>query len=127
MPDHLCRAVIHGNERADADVVVGIHAPSVGYDVMREKIGAWTQSDLEVGVIMYKAPLKEPDSSLPPRCPRCGADGLPVGPETLRAHLASDAVDSLGDPAYWCATDACPVAYFDLFERSVDTDAAHGL
>jgi hypothetical protein len=76
---------------------------------------------------MYKAPLKEPDSSLPPRCPRCGADGLPVGPETLRAHLAADAVESLGDPAYWCATDACPVAYFDLFERSVDVDAAHGL
>ena len=76
---------------------------------------------------MYKASLKEPDSSLPPLCPRCGADGLPVGPETLRAHLTSDAAESLGEPAYWCATDACPVAYFDLFERSVDADAAHGL
>jgi hypothetical protein len=76
---------------------------------------------------MNKAFCKEPDSSLPPRCPRCGADGLPVGPETLRAHLGSDAAESLGEPAYWCATDACPVAYFDLFERSVDSAAAHGL
>ena len=76
---------------------------------------------------MYKASFKEPDSSLPPQCPRCGADGLPVGPETLRAHLASDAVESLGEPASWCATEACPVAYFDLFERSVNADAAHGL
>jgi len=76
---------------------------------------------------MNKAFCREPDSSLPPRCPRCGADGLPVGPETLRAHLAPDAAESLGEPAYWCATDACPVAYFDLFERSADADAAHGL
>ena len=91
------------------------------------EIGASTQSDFEVGVIMYKASFKEPDSSLPPQCPRCGADGLPVGPETLRAHLASDAVQSLGEPASRCATEACPVAYFDLFERSVDADAAHGL
>ena len=76
---------------------------------------------------MYKASFKEPDPNLPPRCPRCGADGLPVGPETLLAHLASDAAESLGEPAYWCETDACHVAYFDLFERSVDADAAHGL
>ena len=90
-------------------------------------MSVWTQSGRENRVIMNKAFCKEPDSSLPPRCPRCGADGLPVGPETLRAHLASDAAESLGEPAYWCATDACPIAYFDLFERSVDADAAHGL
>ena len=41
--------------------------------------------------------------------------------------LAPDAADTLGEPAYWCATDTCPVAYFDLFERSVDVAAAHGL
>jgi hypothetical protein len=76
---------------------------------------------------MNKAFCKEPDSSLPPRCPRCGADGLEVGPDTLRAHLAPETAASLGEPAYWCATDGCSVSYFDLFERSVDVDAAHGL
>ena len=49
---------------------------------------------------MYKASFKEPDPNLPPRCPRCGADGLLIGPETLLAHLASDAAESLGEPAY---------------------------
>jgi Zinc binding domain len=91
------------------------------------KICVWTQSDPDVGVIMYKASFKEPDPNLPPRCPRCGADGLLIGPETLLAHLASDTAESLGEPAYWCATDACPVAYFDLFERTANVDAAHGL
>ena len=76
---------------------------------------------------MYKADIKEPDSSLPPRCPRCNADGLQVGSTTLKAHLASEAAESLGEPAYWCATNDCPVAYFDLFERSVDCKASHGL
>ena len=76
---------------------------------------------------MYKADIKEPDSSLPPRCPRCNADGLQVGSTTLKAHLASEAAESLGEPAFWCATNDCPVAYFDLFERSVDCKASHGL
>jgi hypothetical protein len=54
----------------------GIHRVQSGHG----KICVWTQSDHEVGVSMYKASLKEPDSTLPPRCPRCCADGLPVGP-----------------------------------------------
>ncbi len=60
---------------------VGIHGESVEYNPVSGKICVWTQSDPEVGVIMYKASFKEPDSTLPPRCPRCGADGLPVGPD----------------------------------------------
>jgi hypothetical protein len=76
---------------------VGIHGESVEYNPVSGQICVWNQSDPDVGVTMYKASFKEPDSSLPPRCPRCGADGLPVGPETLRAHLASDAAESLGE------------------------------
>ena len=76
---------------------------------------------------MNKAFCKEPDSSLPPRCPRCGADGVQVGAGTLLAHLAAEAAESLGEPAYWCATETCPVAYFDLLERTVATADAHGL
>jgi hypothetical protein len=51
--------------------VVGIHAESVEYNPVSGKICVWTQSDPEVGVIMYKASFKEPDSSLPPRWPAC--------------------------------------------------------
>jgi hypothetical protein len=36
---------------------------------------------------MYQADVKETDSSLPPRCPRCGADGLLVEPDTLQARV----------------------------------------
>jgi hypothetical protein len=76
---------------------------------------------------MNKAFCKEPDSSLPPRCPQCGADGVPVAAETLAAHLRPHDADSLGDPAYWCATDTCSVAYFDLLERSVPVADATGV
>ena len=76
---------------------------------------------------MNKAFCKEPDSSLPPRCPRCGADGVQVGPETLRAHLEPARVESLAEPAYWCPGDSCEVAYFDLLERTVATGDASGL
>ena len=76
---------------------------------------------------MNKAFCKEPDSSLPPRCPTCGGDGLAVGAETLAAHIAAEAAGSLGEPAYFCPTESCGVAYFDLFERTVPAALAHGL
>ena len=39
--------VASGNERADADVAVGIHEESVEYNPVSGKIRAWTQSDLK--------------------------------------------------------------------------------
>ena len=39
--------------------------------------------------------------------------------ETLAAHVASDAAESLGEPVAYCGTDTCDVAYFDLLERTV--------
>lgn len=76
---------------------------------------------------MNKAFCKEPDTSLPPRCPRCGANGVQVTVETLLRHLRDPAAEPLGEPAYFCGTDACEVAYFDLLERCVDVAAARGL
>ena len=76
---------------------------------------------------MNKAFCKEPDSAAPPRCPRCGADGLQVGLATLLAHVAPEMAATLGEPVYWCGTDSCPIAYFDLFERVVAAADAHGL
>ena len=76
---------------------------------------------------MNKAFCKEPDTSLPPRCPRCGVNGVQVADETLRAHLLDPASEPLGEPAYFCGSDACEVAYFDLLERCVDASAVRGL
>jgi hypothetical protein len=76
---------------------------------------------------MNKAFCKEPDSAVPPLCPRCGNEGTPVTQETLRAHLPPGSVESLGEPAYFCGTDACDVAYFDLLERSIPAADVRGL
>lgn len=76
---------------------------------------------------MNKAFCKEPDATVPPRCPRCGNEGAPVTGETLLAHVAPAAAESLGEPAYFCGTGACDVAYFDLLERSIPVASAHGL
>lgn len=74
---------------------------------------------------MYKASQKEPDSNAPPRCPGCGAVGVVVAAETLAAHVTS--AESLAEPGSFCETDNCPVAYFDLFERTIPVAEARGL
>ena len=76
---------------------------------------------------MNKAFCREPDDTRLPRCPRCGAEGVRVEPATLAAHVAPAAADALGEPAYFCGTDTCAVAYFDLLERTVAGDEARGL
>ncbi|MEY3205860.1 MAG: hypothetical protein RLZZ21_2191 [Planctomycetota bacterium] len=77
--------------------------------------------------IMNKAFCKEPDTSLPPQCPRCGNVGVQVGADTLAAHVKAEATETLGEPAYCCGTDTCDVAYFDLLERVVPVADACGL
>lgn len=74
---------------------------------------------------MNKAFCREPDSG-PPRCPGCGAEGTPVTPETVAAHVTGGAAATLAEPVSCCITESCSVAYFDLFERSIPLADAHG-
>ena len=76
---------------------------------------------------MNKAFCKEPDTSSPPRCPACGSEGTQVLPHTLRGHAAASAAASLAEPVYFCGTDACGVAYFDLWERTIAVADSSGL
>ena len=76
---------------------------------------------------MNKAFCREPDSAEPALCPACGREGLAVAIETIRAHADREIAESLGEPAFFCPTDTCAVAYFDLLERSVTTAAARDL
>ena len=73
---------------------------------------------------MNKAFCKEPDSTLPPRCPKCGNDGAQVSIQTLLGHVQAQDAESLGEPVYCCTTDSCDIAYFDLLERSIGLAAA---
>ena len=76
---------------------------------------------------MNKAFCREPDETRPPRCPRCGVEGTRVDAAILAGHVGAAAVERLGEPAYFCGTDACDVAYFDLLERTVAVGDARGL
>jgi hypothetical protein len=67
---------------------------------------------------MNKAFVREPDGTAD-YCPRCGSKGEPVGTITLRHHLRGGLVQKVGDPANFCPSPQCPVAYFDGFERVV--------
>lgn len=68
---------------------------------------------------MNKAFVRESDD-LGERCPRCNSPGVPVFPETLRAHLSLEQLQTLTDSAFFCPFEKCDVVYFDLFERTID-------
>lgn len=76
---------------------------------------------------MNKAFCREPDGDTPPLCPACGHAGTGVGTATLAAHVRAGRADTLGEPAYFCGTPACDVAYFDLLERTIPVADTHGL
>jgi hypothetical protein len=67
---------------------------------------------------MNKAFVREPDQSAD-YCPRCGAKGEPVGRETIQSYLAEGRSPALADPANFCPSPQCAVAYFDAFERVI--------
>jgi hypothetical protein len=67
---------------------------------------------------MNKAFIRESEARVD-RCPRCGAAGQPVGAVTLDEFVQPAARSQLGEPACFCPSETCPVAYFDAFERAV--------
>jgi hypothetical protein len=68
--------------------------------------------------IMNKAFVREPDSTAD-YCPRCGSKGEPVGSHTLQTHLTDEQRGRITDPACFCPSPKCRVAYFDSFERVI--------
>lgn len=69
---------------------------------------------------MNKAFVREPDHDAD-YCPRCGAKGQQVGRDTLRAYVPQEKARTVTDPANFCPSPQCEVAYFDAFERVVLT------
>ncbi|MHB8952340.1 MAG: hypothetical protein ACYC4U_05120 [Pirellulaceae bacterium] len=67
---------------------------------------------------MNKAFVREPDST-GTYCPRCGSQGEQVGSEVLKYYVADDQRATLTEPAHFCPSSKCAVAYFDGFERFV--------
>jgi len=72
---------------------------------------------------MNKAFVKEPEDTGQAHCPACGSLGVPVQEPTLKAFLPPKAQQELAATAYFCPFARCDVAYFDVFERVVRTDA----
>ncbi len=67
---------------------------------------------------MNKAFVREPDRTAD-YCPRCGSQGEPVGAETVVSHLPAACRNPLSDPANFCPSPRCEVAYFDAFEQVI--------
>jgi hypothetical protein len=69
---------------------------------------------------MNKAFVREPDHDAD-YCPRCGSKGQQVSRATLRTYLPQEKAQMVTDPANFCPSPQCEVAYFDAFERVVPT------
>ena len=61
-------------------------------------------------------------------CPLCGSTGTTVFKKTLDAHISDAARSDMPDSAFFCPHPTCSVAYFDQFERIVETpDLVNGV
>lgn len=67
---------------------------------------------------MNKAFVREPDC-IADYCPRCGSQGERVGADVLRFYLSDEQARTLTEPANFCPSPQCSVAYFDAFEQFV--------
>ena len=77
---------------------------------------------------MNKAFVREPDETGALHCPACGSLGIALERETWQAHVADAETTHLAESAFFCPYAKCQVAYFDMFERRVTTDALrHGV
>ncbi|MBM79302.1 MAG: hypothetical protein CMJ78_01755 [Planctomycetaceae bacterium] len=70
---------------------------------------------------MNKAFVKEPEDH-GDRCPACGSTGMAVSTETLDALIQPDARGDISESACFCPHPTCTIAYFDQFERIVETE-----
>ncbi len=64
---------------------------------------------------MNKAFVREPDDT-GTFCPRCESQGERVGAAVLENFLTAEQRSTLTEPAYFCPSPKCAVAYFDGFE-----------
>lgn len=69
---------------------------------------------------MNKAFVREPDHDAD-YCPRCGAKGQQVNRDTVRRYVEAEKAQRVTDPANFCPSPSCEVAYFDAFERVILT------
>jgi hypothetical protein len=69
---------------------------------------------------MNKAFVREPDQTAD-YCPRCGSKGEQVAREIVQFYLPKGKLPILADPANFCPSPQCDVAYFDAFERIIVT------
>ena len=67
---------------------------------------------------MNKAFVREPDGDAD-YCPRCGSKGQPVARETVHGYVSVEKAQAVTDPANFCPSPQCEVAYFDAFERVI--------
>jgi hypothetical protein len=67
---------------------------------------------------MNKAFVREPDAVCD-YCPKCGSAGQAVAGEVLGNYLSAQQRRTLAEPANFCPSPKCEVAYFDAFERVV--------
>jgi Zinc binding domain len=73
--------------------------------------------------VMNKAFTREPDPAETARCPHCGSIGLPVTRETLESFVLPGALAAVAESAFFCPYPTCEIVYFDVFDRSLDTDS----
>jgi len=72
---------------------------------------------------MNKAFVREPGQTVD-FCPRCGSKGEPVGTPTLKTYLTDAQRAQISDPANFCPSPQCAVAYTvsrDLVPHAVRT------
>jgi hypothetical protein len=65
---------------------------------------------------LNKTFVREPDHT-GNYCPRCGSQGEQVGAGVLSHYLTDEQRHVLSEPANFCPSPNCAVAYFDGFER----------
>jgi hypothetical protein len=70
-------------------------------------------------MFVNKAFVREPDSDARLLCPRCAAPGTAVGNGPVQTYVPPELRSQLLDAAWYCSSQSCEVAYFNMFEQFV--------